>query len=218
MDASSILVSRSMIDTKDVKKLKEDIVFETEVHGNHLIFHSTWGLFSPREIDEGSRLFLEHVDLPQQAKILDIGCGYGALGISIAKEAPERMLHMVDTDFVAVEFAKKNAEVNGVAKNCEVYLSNGFSNVPKNLKFDAVISNLPAKVGRELLWILLNDAKDHLVPGGALYVVTISGLREFIKKNFIEVFGNYDKVKQGRAHTVAKGIKGQSVASSRQSG
>jgi 16S rRNA G1207 methylase RsmC len=194
------------METKDVKKLKEDIVFEAELCGNHLAFHSTWGLFSPREIDEGSRLLLDHIDFPPRGKILDIGCGYGALGISIARSNPELKVHMMDTDFVAVEYAKRNVAVNGL-KNCEVYLSNGFSSMPHDLKFDAVVSNLPAKVGRELLWILLNDAKDHLAPGGALTVVTISGLREFIKKNFMEVFGNYEKIKQGRAYTVARAVR-----------
>ena len=83
---------------------------------------------------------------------------------------------MIDKDFVAVEYAKKNAEVNGI-KNCKVYLSNGFSKAP-DMKFDLIVSDLPAKVGREFLRILLEDAKSHLKPGGRIYVVTISGLRE----------------------------------------
>ena len=192
---------------KSVSELKKDIVFETELQGSHLIFHSTWGLFSPREVDEGTRLLLQHAEFPPKGKILDIGCGYGAIGITLAKGAPERKVHMVDTDFTAVEYAKKNAKLNGVDGDSEVYLSNGFSNVPENIKFDAIVSNLPAKVGRELLWILLNDAKARLSEAGVLYVVTINGLREFIKRNFVEVFGNYDKVKQGAHYTIGKAIK-----------
>lgn len=191
------------MESKDVQKLKEDIVFHANLCGSDLTFHSTWGLFSPREIDEGTRLLLEHVAAGPDDAILDLGCGYGAMGVSLARGAPGRAVHMVDADFVAIEYAKKNAKINGVG-NCEIYLSNGFSNVPEDAKFDLVASNLPAKVGRELLWILLNDAKVRLKPGGKIYVVTISGLREFIKKNFQEVFGSYEKVKQGRAYTVAK--------------
>ena len=163
------------------------------------------GAFSPREIDEGTRLLLEYNDIPAKGKILDVGCGYGAIGIALAKGAPERTVHMVDTDFVAVEYARKNMAANGL-KNCEAYLSNGFSNV-SDAKFNVVVSNLPAKVGREMLWILLNDARERLVEGGEIYVVTISGLREFIKRNFMEVFGNYDKVKQGAHYTVARAVK-----------
>jgi precorrin-6B methylase 2 len=177
---------------KDLEKIRRDIVFSTDLQGENIIFHSTWGLFSPTEIDEGSRL------------LLDIGCGYGAIGIPLAKRSPTGTMHMIDKDFVAVEYAKKNAAMNH-ASNCETYLSNGFSNVP-DIKFDAIVSNLPAKVGREFFWLLLHDAKQHLKPGGEIYVVTISGLREFIKRNFNEVFGNYEKVKQGKNYTIGKAI------------
>jgi 16S rRNA G1207 methylase RsmC len=114
-------------------------------------------------------------------------------------------VHLVDKDFVAVEFARKNAEINGI-KNCVICLSNGF-NAAKAERFDTIAANLPANVGKELLFTFLYDAKRNLNPGGQLVVVTISGLREFIKRNFLEVFGNYEKVKQGKSHTVAKAVK-----------
>jgi 16S rRNA G1207 methylase RsmC len=189
----------------DVSKLRQDIVFEADLRERRFIFHSTWGLFSPTEIDEGSRLLLDHLKVRPGDLSLDIGCGYGALGIPMAKLSPQGEVHMIDKDFVAVDYAKKNMEVNGV-KNAKVYLSNGFSNVP-GVKFDLIVSNLPAKVGREFLWILLEDAKAYLKPGGRICVVTISGLREFVKRNFRDVFGNYEKVKQGRAYTVGMAIK-----------
>jgi 16S rRNA (guanine1207-N2)-methyltransferase len=66
-----------------------------------------------------------------------------------------------------------------------------------------IASNLPAKVGRELLYLYLLDAWAQLNPDGRLYVVTITGLRRFIEKGFKEVFGNYEKLKQGRDYTVA---------------
>ena len=74
--------------------------------------------------------------------------------------------------------------------------------------FDNIVANLPAQVGKELLYTILSDAKDHLKPGGQLVVVTISGLRMFIKRNLKEVVGNYEKVKQGRGHTVMRAVKG----------
>lgn len=191
---------------KDLEAIRRDIVFGASIRGGELTFHSTWGLFSPTEIDEGSKLLLDHIEVKPDSVSLDIGCGYGALGIPLARLSPQGMVHMVDKDFVAVEYAKKNAALNRV-QNAETYLSNGFSNVPGNIKFDLIISNLPAKVGREFFWLLLHDAKAHLKPGGEMWVVTISGLREFIKRNFNEVFGSYDKVKQGRSYTVAKAIK-----------
>jgi 16S rRNA (guanine1207-N2)-methyltransferase len=190
---------------KDAEELKQDIRFEAELRGQVLHFNTTWGLFSPRAIDEGSALLLEHVEVRDDDIALDLGCGYGAIGLTIASLAPHGRVVMVDTDFVAVEHARKNAASNGLA-NCEVLLSNGFSHVPPELRFDLVAANLPAKVGRELLFILLSDARDRLVPGGRIVVVTINGLRKFIKRNFEEVFGNYSKLKQGRSYTVAMAI------------
>ena len=124
----------------------------------------------------------------------------------MAKLAPKGTVYMVDKDFVAVDFAEKNVGANGLA-NCQVLLSNAFSEIPGKMRFDVIASNLPANVGKELLYIMLSDAEKHLKRHGKLYVVTISGIRAFIKRNFLEIFGNYEKVKQGRAHTVALAVK-----------
>ncbi|MFH0878844.1 MAG: methyltransferase, partial [Lentisphaerota bacterium] len=182
-----------------------DIVFETVLKDHPFHFHTTWGLFSPRDIDDGSRLLIDHVKTKESDVTLDIGCGYGPIGLAIAKSTPAGTVHLVDKDFMAIEYAKKNAAANDLA-NCKIYLSNAFSAV-EEMAFDNIVSNLPGQVGRELLFIILSDAKARLKPGGQMVVVTISGLREFIKWNFKEVFGNYQKLEQGRTHTVALAIK-----------
>ena len=170
------------------------------------VFHSTWGLFSPREIDAGSRLLIRYMQVNETDICLDLGCGYGPIGLTMARLAPQGKVYMVDRDFVAVEYARKNAELNGVT-NCEALLSNAFSHIPDDLQFDVIASNLPAHVGKELLYLILSDAKRHLKKDGRLYVVTIAGIRAFIKRNFVEVFGNYKKVKQGQNYTVALAVK-----------
>ena len=164
------------------EQAKRDLVIATELGGHKLTLHSTWGLFSPERVDEGSRLLLDHVEVRRDDSSLDLGCGYGVLGIAIAKQSPGGRVHMVDRDFVAVDFAGKNAALNG-ASNCEVYLSNGFSHVPP-VAFDTIVSNLPAKVSNELFLIMFTDARRFLKPGGKLYVVTITGIREYVKRSF----------------------------------
>lgn len=188
-----------------LKQLREDIVFNDTLRGHPFTFHATWGVFSPREIDEGSRMLLDFIEIDEDADVLDLGCGYGPIGLSLAKLAPKGRTLMVDKDFVAVDFANKNAQLNGLA-NAEAILSNGFSRVGER-QFDVIASNIPAKVGKEMLYLLLYDALAHLKPGGRLYVVTITGLRQFMKRSFNEVFGNYDKLKQGRQYTVAMAEK-----------
>ena len=181
-----------------------EIAFQAELRGVPIAFSATWGLFSPKGVDAGTRLLLEHVDIQDGNVCLDLGCGYGAIGITLAKCVQTSTVYMVDKDFVAVDYARKNVERNQL-QNCHVLLSNGFNHLP-NIQFDLIVSNLPANVGKELLQIFLTDAQQHLKPNGRLYVVTISGLREFIKRNFKRVFGNYRKVKQRQTHTVAMAI------------
>lgn len=191
-----------MLAPDQLAALRAPIRFEADLRGQRLRFESTWGLFSPREIDEGTRLLLHHVTVGPDADCLDLGCGYGPIGLTLSALAPQGQTLMVDKDFVAVEYAERNAALNGL-KNARALLSNGFAQIPPEARFDLVASNVPAKVGKELLSILLHDAHARLRPGGQLYLVTISGLRAFIKRNLQEVFGNYDKLKQGAHYTVA---------------
>ncbi|MDE0554530.1 MAG: methyltransferase [Candidatus Poribacteria bacterium] len=178
-----------------------EVEFRAALRGFPVTFAATWGLFSPKGIDAGTALLIEHIEPQEGDTCLDLGCGYGAIGISIAKCTPTATVYMVDKDFVAVDYAGKNVARNQLS-NCHVLLSNGFSHLP-DIQFDLITSNLPANVGKELLQIFLTDAKQYLKPNGRLYVVTISGLREFIKRNFLNIFGNYQKVKQRHTHTVA---------------
>ena len=184
---------------------RADQRFEAQLRGQTLTLRSTWGLFSPRDIDEGTALLLRWIQVPATAHCIDLGCGYGPIGLTLAKLAPQGQVVMLDKDFVAVGYANANARDNAV-NNAAAQLSNGFSalhGAQHTGAYDLIASNLPAKVGREMLYIMLDDARRVLRPGGRLYVVSINGLRQFIKHACQTAFGNYDKLKQGRAYTVA---------------
>lgn len=184
---------------------KKDLIITDRLLGQELTFNTTWGLFSPEKIDEGSRLLLDHLERPANPRVLDLGCGYGAIGLAIAKAWPDSKVEMVDKDFVAVKYAQMNAEQNNLP-NAGAYLSNGFDQVVTE-QFGLIVSNLPAKVSGELYEIFFHDARRRLAPGGQLVVVTISGLREYVKRQFSQVFGNYEKLGQGKTYTVAAARK-----------
>lgn len=190
----------------DIPKLKQGLSIHKNLLNHDLTFKTRWGVFSPRNIDDGTMLLMQHLDIAKNHKCLDLGCGYGPIGLSVAKSCPEGEVHMVDKDFVAVELANINAKLNNL-DNTHAYLSDGFSAVNTDNYFDQVISNVPAKVGREQLSIILSDAFDALKPEGKITFVTINGLRHFIKDNFKAVFGNYKKLKQGQKYTVSRAIK-----------
>ena len=189
-----------------INELKKDLQIQTELMGAPLSFATTWGVFSPREIDSGTELFLKYLTIQEDEVALDIGCGYGPIGLAIAANAPKGEVHMVDKDFVAVDYANKNAQNNGLP-HAKAYLSNGLSAVPKDIQFSTVVSNVPAKVGKEMLSIMLHDVHRQLQPEGQFVVVTINGLRQYMKRNFMEVFGNYEKVKQGKDYTISRAVK-----------
>jgi len=187
------------------KKIREDLTITTEQYGMPFQFKTTWGLFSPKNIDDGSQMLLNYLDIETNFDCLDMGSGYGVLGVCMAKKANQGKTILVDKDFVAVDYSNKNIKLNHI-DNADCFLSNGFDALNEQ-KFDLIVSNIPAKVGKEMLYMYMFDAKKHLKPGGAFYIVTITGLRQFFKRGFQEVFGNYKKIKQGKVYTVAKAIK-----------
>ncbi len=188
-----------------LNQLREDILFSEKICGHDLKFQTTWGLFSPKGVDEGSRLLLDLLEINEDDDSIDLGCGYGVLGLTMARLAPKGRHLLIDKDFVAVEYSQRNARLNRL-ENTEVFLSNGFNQVGDR-RFDLIVSNLPAKTGKELYYLYFYDALERLKPGGRIYVVTISGLRKFVSRAFKEVFGNYTKVKQGKVYTVAMAVK-----------
>ncbi len=190
---------------KEAAAIRKPLEFNTELQGQQLSFLTTYGIFSPKEIDAGTKLILRYLDVQPDFSCLDLGCGYGPIGIWMARQATQGKVILLDKDFVAVDFANQNIKKNGVS-NATAKLSNGFSEL-NDEKFDLIVSNIPAKVGNEMLYLFLYDAYHHLKPGGKFVVVTVNGLRHFCKRTFKEVFGNYKKLKQGNAYTISATTK-----------
>ncbi len=190
---------------KEAAAIRKPLQFNTDLQGEQLSFLTTYGIFSPKEIDAGTKLILRYLDVQPDFDCLDLGCGYGPIGIWMARKATQGKVTMLDKDFVAVDYANQNITKNGL-KNATAKLSNGFSEL-NDEKFDLIVSNIPAKVGNEMLYLFLYDAFHHLKPGGKFVVVTVNGLRHFCKRTFNEVFGNYKKLKQGVAYTISATTK-----------
>lgn len=195
---------------REIDALRADLIQTVELMGRPLTLHSTWGLFSPRDIDAGTLMLLDHLDPPRpDSHIVDLGCGYGPIGLSQAAVEPTTRVTLLDKDFVACRYAEANAQRNRL-NNVEVLLSNGLSAMPDSrfgTRFDRLLSNVPAKVGKELWSIMLLDAWRGLNPGGDIWFVSINGLRDYFKRTMKEQFGNYEKIKQGRDYTIHRAEK-----------
>ena len=190
-----------MLDKKQLNEYRQDITFNTTLCDQTLNFTTTWGIFSPREIDDGTQLLMKYLKVNPDDDCFDLGCGYGPIGLTLAKLAPNGETLLVDKDFMAVEYSNKNATLNNI-KNAKAMLSNGFQHVDSAKRFNVIVSNVPAKVGKEMMSLMLHDAHQHLKTDGKLYLVTVNGLRQYMKRNLKEIFGNYKKVKQGKAYTI----------------
>ena len=186
--------------------LQSPPLFTIQVDGAPLTIVSAWGLFSAKQIDEGTALLLQELRaLPPQGHVLDLGCGYGALGLVLAKAWPQSRVVLADKDLLAVEAAQANIDRNGLT-NARALLSPGFRDVPAG-PYDLIVANLPAQAGNEAIDELLLGAYDHLAPGGTIVVVTVLGLRRFLKRRLLAIFGNYHKAKQGARHAVAEATR-----------
>lgn len=182
-----------------------DFTLRENLRGHQLTFKTTPGLFSYKKVDAGTKLLIDSVQFKDGDNILDLGCGYGPIGIALAKSNPGGKVYLVDRDFVAIEYARKNCQLNDVT-NCEVLLSNGFGHL-EDINFDIIAANLPSHFSNDMLKWMLEDAKNHLKNDGKLYVVTVSKLRKFIKREFENIFGNWEKVDHNAAYTVSLAMK-----------
>ena len=197
-------------DSTDIARLRADLEWSAELPGRDrpLRFRTTWGLFSPRGLDDGTLLLLRHFRANPGDRTFDLGCGYGPIGLAMALDAgPTGRVTMADRDFLAVEYAGRNATLNALP-TARAELRHGFAGLDGGERFDNVVSNLPAKVGGEMLRVLLHDARRHLTPGGRLCVVTVTGLRRFVERHLRGEFGNYEKLKQTPGYTVARAVRG----------
>ena len=136
--------------------------------GQQLSFQTDAGVFSKGELDTGTRLLLDALPENLSGDILDLGCGWGAVGVSVAKACPEARLTLADVNLRALELSRLNAQANGVSVTCVE--SDGLAALAGR-RFDAVITNPPIRAGKQVIYRLFAEAKEAMNPGGALYLV-----------------------------------------------
>ncbi len=136
--------------------------------GIGMTFVTDAGVFSRGEVDNGTRALLEALPEEMAGEILDLGCGWGVIGISVALKWPEARVTMADVNLRALELARKNAEKNRAGVTCAE--SDGMEAFAGKA-FDAVITNPPIRAGKQVIYKMFADAAECLKPGGALYLV-----------------------------------------------
>lgn len=145
--------------------------FEARLRERTLSFEVDRGVFSRGGIDFGSRLLIEAIQLLPGDWVLDLGCGYGAVGVALAASNVASRIMMVDVNERAVLCAQKNAARNGVAKQVETVQSDGVAALAPEVHFSVIAINPPIRAGKETVYRLLAQAAQKLTAQGRLYVV-----------------------------------------------
>lgn len=187
-------------------KAEDYFEFNDTVADMDLKFISCDNVFSKNQIDEGSRTLIETIfkKLNLSGNGLDLGCGYGVVGISLIKKL-DVVCDFVDVNSTAIELTRKNLLLNGIRKGANVIKSNGLDEV--NTKYDFIVTNPPIKVGKVILFKLMDDCKTHLVKGGTLtLVIRKSHGEESLKKKLIELFGNCEILQRNKGYYILHSV------------
>ena len=181
----------------DIHELRVDLL------GEKMTFLTDAGVFSKKMVDFGSQLLLKCLEVDEGETVLDVGCGYGPLGLSLAK-AYGVQATMVDINNRALDLARQNAERNKV--EATIFQSNIYEQVEGT--FDHVISNPPIRAGKQVVHEIIEKSKDFLVTDGDLTIVIQKKQGAPSAKSKMEdVFGNCEIVKKDKGYYILRSVK-----------
>ncbi|MCD6266829.1 MAG: class I SAM-dependent methyltransferase, partial [Thermotogaceae bacterium] len=172
-------------------KLKVKVTKLVLRNGHEYLFKTPSGVYSYGRIDKATKILLDHMVVHGES-LLDLGCGYGVIGIVAKKEYPRMRVFMSDINKRAVEFAKINAKDN----NVDVDIRWGDLYEPwKDMKFDMIVCNPPIVAGKRVWMKIIEDAPEYLNDGGSLQMVAYHNKGGKRMKGYMEkVFGNVEDI------------------------
>ena len=185
---------------------REKIINSTIANEN-LKFYTDNGVFSKESVDFGTKTMLESFTTDKKnAKVADIGCGYGVISIFLAKKYPTYKFTMVDVNNRVLELSKKNIELNNIENEVEVLESSSFDNVEGN--FDIVLTNPPIRAGKKIVHKIMTDSYAHLNAQGELWVVIqkTQGMAS-CKKLLEDTFSMVEVVSKNKGYYILKAVK-----------
>lgn len=167
-------------------------------------FFSDNGVFSKHSVDFGSSLLIHSLSLPthlENSQLLDMGCGYGPIGLSFARAYPQLSVEMVDINERAVELALKNATLNRLT-HCDIHESNLFESVHHDT-YGVILSNPPIRAGKKVIHHILSTAYERLISRGILVIVIQKKQgAESAEKKMMELFGNCTRIAKSKGYWI----------------
>lgn len=170
-------------------------------------FKTDNGVFSKKEVDFGSRLLIESFELPKtEGPILDVGCGYGPIGLTIAHSDQDRLMHMIEVNERALALARENAALNQIS-NVKIYESDRLLNVEEK-SFAAILTNPPIRAGKAVVHAIFEESFAHLIPNGEFWIVIQKkqGAPSAIEK-LKSIYSKVEIVKRDKGYFIIKSVK-----------
>lgn len=194
--------------TKNPDVIHDEKEWTFELLNNEFKFTTDNGVFSKKTVDFGSRVLLNAFAQQEiiAGNILDVGCGYGPIGLAIAKDQPERQIDMTDVNELALELAKKNAEINKIS-NVTIFESAAYDNVTKT-DYATIVTNPPIRAGKDVVHDILGGAFNHLKVGGQLFAVLQKKQGAgSAQKKMTDVFGNCEIILKDKGYYILMSVK-----------
>ncbi len=185
-------------------------VIKFDINGVEMSFLSDNGVFSKDQVDEGTKAFLKVLlTHPLSGKILDLGCGYGALGLTLARFYPESNFVLTDINERAIALTQKN--INRLhLENVTCRLSNIYENI--NELFHSIVINPPIRAGKSVIYEMFRGAYDHLYDDGSLFIVIRKSHGAHSAQAYIStVFGNCALLKKEKGYYIYVAKKEQQI-------
>jgi len=172
------------------------------LRGNKLEFFTASGIFSKDRIDKGTVILINSCIINDNWSILDLGCGYGAVGISINKSFPKTSITISDINERALKLAEMNVKINNINNDSiKIIKSDGFNKIKE--KFNTILVNPPQTAGKDICFKLISDSKNHLKEKGLLQLVARHNKGgEVLSKNMKQVFGNVAEITKKSGYRV----------------
>lgn len=179
---------------------------EAELRGKTFKFISDAGVFSKTGVDYGSRVLIDALTLNEDSNVLDVGCGYGPIGLSAAYLAAKGHVTMVDVNARAVQLARENARLNQI-ENVTILESDLFAAVQGQM-FDVILTNPPIRAGKATVHAIFEQAAVHLKEGGSLWVVIQKKQgAPSAKARLEELFTSVEEVTKDKGYRIFQAIK-----------
>jgi 16S rRNA G1207 methylase RsmC len=182
-------------------------IVKTQLRGRNFQFLTSSSVFSKKRIDLGTRVLIEAMSLPLAGSVLDIGCGYGVIGITAAASNPKLQITMTDVNMRALRLAKKNIDSNRI-RNAQVIYGYLYEPV-EAMRFDCILSNPPVSAGMDVVKAIIEGAPRVLAPGGSFQRVIRSKIgSKSLPEAFCLAFGNCEILSRESGFRVLMGKSG----------